>query len=195
MRLTEFFRIIRNKFIRQDIKTQPEGKTEIPEDSGTEEEIKENHLETALENTVEMRILKREKAVGRYRHYALYHKKKRVRKKYMNRLKRDYPDEWLKIKLQPMKKYRGIQIVQIGVDSGKKRIYTMNDSPERLRKLFDQQITSEAGEATRLPMLGGNWHYGSYAGSFCSDMRNPTNAIFPYEDSDHPDSRLIGGIR
>ncbi len=34
----------------------------------------------------------------KYKKYALHHKKKRVRNKYMNRLKREFPDTWLEFK-------------------------------------------------------------------------------------------------
>ena len=73
MRFSEVLNTIRNKFIRRNCQTQPEGNQKEPDVLETLEVPKKAEPE-------------HEKLVRRYRAYAYHHKKRRIRKKYLKKL-------------------------------------------------------------------------------------------------------------
>lgn len=83
MRFLEFLKTIRNKFIRKNPQTQPEGTQRVPEER--KEPEKEKITEKA-EKQPHKKEDEREKLIRRYRAYAYCHKKRRIRKKYLKKL-------------------------------------------------------------------------------------------------------------
>ena len=75
MRLLEVLKIIRNKFIRKKLQTQPEDSQGVPE-----------KIAEKAEKQPRKKQDEREKLIRRYRAYAYCHKKRRIRKKYLKKL-------------------------------------------------------------------------------------------------------------
>lgn len=82
MRFLEVLKTIRNKFIRKNPQTQPEGTQTVSEEMETpEKEASEEAAEIEKRKKEE-----RDKLIRRYRAYAYHHKKRRIRKKYLKKL-------------------------------------------------------------------------------------------------------------
>ena len=83
MRLLEFLKTIRNKFIRKNPQTQPEDTQRVPEER---EEPEKEKITEKEEKQPSKKEDEREKLIRRYRAYAYCHKKRRIRKKYLKKL-------------------------------------------------------------------------------------------------------------
>lgn len=83
MRLLEFLKTIRNKFIRKNPQTQPEDTQRVPEER---EEPEKEKITEKEEKQPSKKEDEREKLIRRYRAYDYCHKKRRIRKKYLKKL-------------------------------------------------------------------------------------------------------------
>lgn len=88
MRFLEVLKTIRNKFIRKNPQTQPEGVQRIPEAIKAPENGKTTAVATIQTHRREN---EKERLIRRYRAYAYCHKKRRIRKKYLKKLFEESP--------------------------------------------------------------------------------------------------------
>lgn len=88
MRFLEVLKTIRNKFIRKNPQTQPEGVQRIPEAIKAPENGKTTAVATIQTHRREN---EKERLIRRYRAYAYCHKKRRIWKKYLKKLFEESP--------------------------------------------------------------------------------------------------------